>query len=88
MIQLLLILTDYINKHAVIIQYAFPANQVMKYFHVFISLHMAICLASVCVMASNQAIRIITSACQVPSFGPRKSCPTAISRMANSVDIM
>ena len=44
----------------------FPANQVMKYFHVFISLLMAICLAAVHVMASHQAICIITLACQVP----------------------
>ena len=56
----------------------FPANQVMSYFHVFISLLMAIFLAAIRVMASHQAIRIITLACQVPSFWPRKSCPTAI----------
>ena len=56
----------------------FPANQVLKYFHVFISLLMAICLAAVLEMTSHQAIRIITLACQVPSFRPRKSCPTAI----------
>ena len=56
----------------------FPANQVMKYFHVFISLLMAICLAAVRIMAANQAINIITSACQVPSYQPRKLCPTAI----------
>ena len=46
----------------------FPVNQVMKHFHVFISLLMAFWLAAVCVMASNQPIRIITLACQVPSF--------------------
>ena len=46
----------------------FPANQVVNYFCMFISLLMAICLAAVRIMASHQAIgHAITSACQVPS---------------------
>ena len=56
----------------------FPANQVMNYFHVFISLLMTIFLAAIRVMDSYQAICVITLACQVSSFWLRKSCPTAI----------
>ena len=70
----------------------FLANQVINYFHVFISLLMAICLANICVMVSYQAICAIILACQVSSFQPLKSCPTAIKlhagRMVNSVDIV
>ena len=56
----------------------FLANQVMKYFHVFIPLLMAIYLAAVRVMASHQATHVITLTCHMPSFWPCKLCPTAI----------
>ena len=58
----------------------FQANQVLKHFHVFISLIMAIYLAAIHVMASHHTIHVITSACQVLSFQPRRLYPTANSR--------
>ena len=64
----------------------FPANQVICYFHAFISLLKAIYLAAIHIIVSTLSLRlnlglnihVIILACKVPSFQPHKLCPTAI----------
>ena len=63
----------------------FPANQVISYFHVFISLVKATYFPG-CHLRNSFTltlnlelnISVIASACQVPSFQPCKLCATTI----------
>ena len=82
---MLALLTDTVNTHSnycMLILYTFPNKPSNKLFPCFyFTAFKAICLVAVCVISSHQDwmnICIITSACQVPSFWPRKLCPTAI----------
>ena len=57
----------------------FPANQVVKYFHVFTSLFITICLTAVHPHNSlTPSYPHHHLACWAPSFQPRKLCQTAI----------